>query len=157
MYWCSLFRTVLLLQLLSGTKLLKPENGPKKSEWNPRDEAWKSFMEAIGLMCHMTPPTGEWQKPICKEKVGCDVPLNCFDYSSLTRSTASKVAGARKVTPHNLERILENPSITNTCAVVMFYAPWCPYSVDFARQFNALGRSYRQLPVLAVEFSESDM
>lgn len=155
MHWCSLFRTALLLQLLSVTKLYRAENGPH-SEWNPSREMASRFREVVGLKrsCATTPPHGEWHKPVCKENVGCDVPLNCFNYSLLSKS---KLVMARRITPRALERVLENPAITNTCAVVMFYAPWCPYSTDFARRFNALGRTYKELPVLAVEFGDSDM
>ena len=159
MYWCSLFRTVFLLQLLSGLKLNKAAEGGSHSEWNPRREAMSAFREAAGLekSCNATqpPPEKDLPRPTCKEAVGCDIPLNCYNYSSITIS--ENATRAIKVTPRDLEGILENPSVTNSCAVVMFYAPWCPYSVDFAQRFNALGRTYKELPMLAVEFGETDM
>ena len=103
--------------------------------------------------CGLVPSPNEWKKPVCKQGVGCDVPLNCFNYTRLTGNGTKRTL---EVTPHKLELILENPSYTNICAVVMFYAPWCPYSVEFARRFNALGRSFRELPVLALDFTAND-
>lgn len=151
MDWWALFRTATLLHLLSSAARSAAQNDKCSSD--SQGNITNSFMDVIGLqrVCPPSQPSpGEWRRPICKTKVGCDIPLNCYDYSL-------KEKGALKVTPHNLEAILENPSITNTCAVVMFYAPWCPYSVDFARQFNALGRSYSELSFLAVDFNENDL
>lgn len=152
MCWWALFRTITLFHLLSSTARSASQNNDMCSS-DSKGNTTNSFMGVIGLqnVCPPTPPSPrEWRRPICKTKVGCDIPLNCYDYSL-------KEIGALRVTPHNLETILENPSITNTCAVVMFYAPWCPYSVDFGRQFNALGRSYNELPFLALDFTENDL
>lgn len=153
---CSLFRISFLLQLFLSANQQKLEN-ESESEWDPRREEMDTFLRAVGLLnsglsCDLAPPSsGNWQRPVCRENVGCDIPLNCLNYS-LSRG---RTEGARKVAPLQLELILEG--FTNTCAMVMFYAPWCPYSVDFARKFNALGRAYKELPVLAVEFDENDM
>ena len=152
MGWWALFRTVTLLHLLSGTARSASQNDDKCSS-DSQGNITNSFMDVIELqsMCPKSAPSpSEWRRPICKTEVGCDIPLNCYNYSLKER-------GALKVTPHKLEAILENPSVTNTCAVVLFYAPWCPYSVDFALRFNALGRSYNELPFLAVDFNENDL
>lgn len=106
------------------------------------------------LTCDHVPLPSEWKKPVCKLGEGCDIPLNCFNYSTHSDFKSGRTS---KVTPIELELVLENPSVTNTCAVVMFYAPYCPYSVDFGRTYNALGRSYRELLVLAVDITENDM
>ena len=37
------------------------------------------------------------------------------------------------------------------CAVVLFYASWCPFSIKMALFFNALGRLYQGIPFIAVE------
>lgn len=158
MDWWSLFRTVTVLHLLSSTEQSEAQN---RSKSDAQGDMTNAFMDAVGIktrMCDQTPPPScsgppkEWRRPICKEKVGCDRPLNCFNYSSLTES-----GRVFQVKPSVLEQILENPAVTNTCAVVMVYASWCPYSVDFARQFNALGRSFKELPVVALDFAESDL
>lgn len=157
MDWWSLFRNLSVLHLLC---MLSSTEAQNMTTSGVQDDLTRTFMDAVGIKtrtCSDAPPPsssakGPWQRPVCKEKIGCDKPLNCFNYSSLTESK-----GAFKVTPHNLELILENQAVTNTCAVVMFYAAWCPYSVDFARQFNALGRSYKELPVVAVDFTENDL
>ena len=104
-------------------------------------------------VCGLIPPEGELKKPICKLGEGCDVLLRCHNYSNSPKLRTGKTV---KVTPIELEKIIENPSINNTCAVVMFYVPYCPYSTEFGRTYNALGRSYSELPVLAVDFSEND-
>lgn len=126
-----------------------------RCESDGQGDLTSTFMSAVGIKsrtCSQIPslPKG-WKRPKCQEKVGCDKPLHCFNYSSLTKNK-----GAFQVLPHDLERIIENPAVMNICAVVMFYAPWCPYSVDFARQFNALGRSFKELLIMAVDFAEND-
>ena len=40
---------------------------------------------------------------------------------------------------------------TNTCAVVLFFAPWCQFCADVAPHFNALARVFPQLHVLAID------
>ena len=95
--------------------------------------------------------------PRCSEEGGCDSPLNCFDFKTLgNESVVPEPPTAVKVTPYQLERILENPSTANCCAVVMFYAPWCEFSAQFARKFNAIGRTFDGLPTLAVDLGENE-
>lgn len=152
MDWWALFRTVALLHLLS---MSSSEQSEVQSTVSDSVDETGAFMEAVGIVtraCDQSPPTstsgtGKWEKPLCKEKAGCNKPLNCFDYSE------TNLTDPLRITPYELEHILENPSITNTCAIVMFYAPWCPFSVDFAPQFNAMGRSYKELPVIAVDIA----
>lgn len=140
-------------------------HGPSNAEVKAKDisrvdSSTTSFMSAVGMKetCKIPPPSSSsseqktWKKPKCLEKLGCDQPLNCFNYTSWTEGNGTLI-----VLPIDLERILENPAITNTCAVVMFYAARCPYSVDFARNFNALGRSFKELPIMAVDFAENDL
>ena len=95
-------------------------------------------------------------RPKCDEERGCDSPLYCFDFRNLEDSIVPDPPKTVKVTPYELEGILENSSMTNSCAVVMFYAPWCEFSVQFARKFNALGRSFDGLPILAVDLGENE-
>ncbi|ESO84016.1 hypothetical protein LOTGIDRAFT_96321, partial [Lottia gigantea] len=37
------------------------------------------------------------------------------------------------------------------CILIMFYAPWCKFCARTAAQFNALGRAFIQLDILAVD------
>lgn len=94
------------------------------------------------------------QLPRCEEGKGCDTPLHCYDFRQEGAETiVPHPPRAVDLSPHELERILENQTIVNCCAIVMFYAPWCDFSVRFAQQFNALGRTFEGLPVFAVDFS----
>lgn len=156
MDWWSLFRTFTILQLLLRHSVSNTEQS-KADEKSRLDSQGDLFMDVVRVKtksCDLAPPSsGEWRRPICKQTVGCDIPLNCFNYSLLSGNATTR---ALKVLPLELEAILENQSL-NICAVVMFYATWCPYSIDFARRFNALGRSYRELPVFAVDVYENDL
>ena len=99
----------------------------------------------------------EVPRPKCEEGKGCDRPLNCFDFRSLGNdSVVPDPPSVLKVTPHMLEGISENVSIQNCCAIVMFYAPWCEFSAQFGRKFNALGRTFSGLPILAVDLNENE-
>lgn len=40
---------------------------------------------------------------------------------------------------------------TDSCAVVLFYTQYCPFSAKLAPLYNALGRVYNELPILAVD------
>jgi len=96
-------------------------------------------------------------RPKCEEGKGCDRPLNCFDFRSLGNdSVVPDPPSVLKVTPHMLEGISENVSIQNCCAIVMFYAPWCEFSAQFGRKYNALGRTFNELPILAVDLNENE-
>jgi thiol-disulfide isomerase/thioredoxin len=159
MDWWSILRMTTFLHLCASS-IGHTGSQNKSDTCDGQDYLTNAFMSVVGaktVMCSEAPPPlppkpTEWKKPKCKAKVGCDIPLNCLNSSSLTESKG----GAFRVLPHDLEHILERPGM-NTCAVVMFYASWCPYSVGFARQFNALGRSFKEVPVMAVNVAENDM
>ena len=40
---------------------------------------------------------------------------------------------------------------TDSCAVVLFYTQYCPFCAKLAPLYNALGRVYNNLPILAVD------
>ena len=40
---------------------------------------------------------------------------------------------------------------TDPCAIVLFYTNYCPFSAKLAPLYNALGRVYNNLPVLAID------
>jgi thiol-disulfide isomerase/thioredoxin len=96
-------------------------------------------------------------RPKCDETTGCNAPLHCFDFSKLENGS-SQFSESRVVvvSPHQLESIVEDSAVQNVCAIVLFYAPWCTFSAQFARKFNALGRSFRGLPILALNLAESE-
>ena len=52
-----------------------------------------------------------------------------------------------------------NPNITNRstegeCSLVIFYAPWCPFSASAAPSFNGLARLYPDVALYAVDSSK---
>lgn len=164
MDWWSLFRTITVVQVLSSTTTTtttsscssasKESENQESSELTSKYNTSRIFLGVVGLNNSCTVHNNETnRRPVCKAVTGCDVPLNCYNHSVMTMLNGNM---AIKVTPRHLEHILENSSVSNVCALVMFYAPWCPYSVEFARQFNAIGRTFRELPVLAIDYSEND-
>jgi len=44
-----------------------------------------------------------------------------------------------------------NSSIFGRCTVVLFYAPWCMFSVRLAPHYNALARAFPTLDVVAID------
>ena len=40
---------------------------------------------------------------------------------------------------------------TDTCAVVLFFTQYCPFCAKLAPMYNALGRVYNNLPILAID------
>jgi len=53
-----------------------------------------------------------------------------------------------------------NPNVTNRsmgaeCHLVMFYAPWCPFSAQAAPHFNGLARAFPDIGLYAVDSSKS--
>ena len=99
-------------------------------------------------------------RPKCDEINGCSAPLHCYDFRQFVDITSiiniPTPPHAVLVTPHQLEGIIEDSTRHNVCVVVLFYAPWCTFSVQFARKFNAVGRSFDSLPVLAVDLAENE-
>ena len=105
-----------------------------------------------------TPPAKqEYQRPVCKKGEGCDIPLNCYDFiTNGPRDIVPDPPRVVELTPLQLQNLLGNGTYKNCCALVMFYAPWCEYSVNFAQTFNAIGRTFLNLPVIAVDLSAHD-
>ena len=55
-----------------------------------------------------------------------------------------------------------NPNVTNRsmgaeCHLVMFYAPWCPFSAQAAPHFNGLARAFPDIGLYAVDSSKSQV
>lgn len=50
-----------------------------------------------------------------------------------------------------LRWINSSSNTSDGCAIVMFYAKFCPFSASIAPLFNAFGRAYNNTPVLAID------
>ena len=46
---------------------------------------------------------------------------------------------------------LDELNKTMSCAVVLFYAKWCYFSASLAPMYNAVGRAFSGIPVLAID------
>ena len=104
-----------------------------------------------------SPAKQEYQRPVCKAGEGCDVPLNYYDFiMNGPRDIVPDPPKVVELSPLQLQNLLGNGTYKNCCALVMFYAPWCEYSVNFAQKFNAIGRTFLNLPVIAVDLSAHD-
>lgn len=104
-----------------------------------------------------SPAKQEYQRPVCKQGEGCDIPLNCYDFiTNGPRDIVPDPPRVVELTPLELQNLLGNGTYKNCCALVMFYAPWCEYSVNFAQRFNAIGRTFLNLPVISVDLSAHD-
>ena len=99
----------------------------------------------------------DYQRPACVKGEGCDIPLNCYDFvTNGPHDIVPDPPRAVELEPLQLQTLLGNGTYKNCCALVMFYAPWCEYSVNFAQKFNAIGRTFLNLPVIAVDLSAHD-
>ena len=104
-----------------------------------------------------TPVKLEYQRPVCKKGEGCDIPLNCYDFvTNGPHDIVPDPPRAVELTPLEMQNLLANGTYKNCCALVMFYAPWCEYSINFAHKFNAIGRTFLNLPVISVDLSSND-
>lgn len=104
-------------------------------------------------------PLSRPSKPICEINKGCTPPLQCLNLSTVNDPGLTPFLNQGKVVEINssqLEYLLDSPKFTNACMVLMFFAKWCQYSVNFAPVYNALGHSFSQLPVLALDFGDQD-
>ena len=50
-----------------------------------------------------------------------------------------------------VSQLVEPASNGSRCVVLLFYYPWCIFSAKAAPHFNALGRIYPQLEVMALD------
>ncbi|XP_065884025.1 thioredoxin domain-containing protein 15-like [Dysidea avara] len=84
-------------------------------------------------------------------------PYPCIDYRTLPDSVLSDPPSVLNVTSQQLNDILQDESVANRCAIVYFYASWSYYSCEYAYQYNALGRAFNSLPILAVDLHYNDI
>lgn len=81
----------------------------------------------------------------------------CTDYREITNSVLSDSPSVLNVTSSRLAEILQDNTVVNRCAIVYFYASWSHYSCEYAFQYNALGRAFNSLPMLAVDLLYNDV
>ena len=81
----------------------------------------------------------------------------CTDYRDIQDSVLSDPPSVLNVTSERLAEILQDDAIANRCALVYFYASWSHYSCEYALKYNALGRAFNTLPVLAVDLLYNDV
>ena len=51
----------------------------------------------------------------------------------------------------SLLELLEEINKTMSCAVVLFYAKWCYFSATLAPLYNAVGRTFKGIPIVALD------
>lgn len=124
-----------------------------------------SITEGLNLTSHNSSlnATGSKIKPVCTLEQGCVPPLTCVgvNTSLLNDSHMTGVfgkSGVVNVTSAQLETLLDSPVFTNSCLLVLYFAAWCPYSVDFMPIYNDLGLMFsnNSLTVVALDFGKKD-
>ena len=93
--------------------------------------------------------------PVCTANDGCKPRLNCSNLTEITDEHLSAIINRQrvvKVTEEELTQVLSNKTLPSACLMVMFYARWCPYSIQFVPTYNLLGSTMPGLPVLAFDF-----
>ncbi|XP_050394619.1 thioredoxin domain-containing protein 15 isoform X2 [Patella vulgata] len=75
--------------------------------------------------------------------------FNCTG-RNVTENTTAVVRIVNSTTLLDFLSFDKNNNSTD-CVLIMFYAPWCPFCAKTAAQFNAVGRAFKQLDVLAVD------
>ena len=95
-----------------------------------------SNIEKVCLLSDFVPPTKEDAHSIPCYNMKA---FNSSEYSSVVVTNATQLL-------KHLGR--HEPGM---CAIVLFYATWCPFSIKMAAMYNALGRYFSGLPFLAVE------
>jgi len=86
--------------------------------------------------------------------------LSCSCNNTLESSGEAVVQLVNGTTYQTLIYGEHNASVTNrslsaTCSVTLFYAPWCDFSTAAAPHYNALARVFPQLRFYAVDSSEN--
>ena len=98
-------------------------------------------------------------RSVCDINKGCKPRLQCRNLTKVNDSRASTILNQQRVVKINasqLQYLLDSPKFTNMCMVVLFYANWCQYSVEFAPTYNLLGQSFTKIPFLAIDYGEQD-
>ena len=81
----------------------------------------------------------------------------CANYGNISNSVLSDTPSVLNVTSNQLTEILHDNTVVNRCAIVYFFASWSHYSCEYALQYNAIGRAFNSLPILAVDLLYNDV
>ena len=81
----------------------------------------------------------------------------CTNYRNISNSVVSDTPSVLNVTSQQLTEILHDNTVVNRCAIVYFFASWSHYSCEYALQYNAIGRAFNSLPILAVDLQYNDV
>ena len=81
----------------------------------------------------------------------------CTDYRDISNSVLTDTPSVLNVTSKQLAEILQDSTIVNRCAIVYFFASWSHYSCEYALQYNAIGRAFNSLPILAIDLLYNDV
>ena len=84
-------------------------------------------------------------------------PYRCANYREISSSVLPDTPSVLNVTSKELSDILQDNAIVNRCVIVYFYASWSHYSCEYALQYNAIGRAFDSLPILAVDLLYNDV
>ncbi|PIK49339.1 hypothetical protein BSL78_13798 [Apostichopus japonicus] len=131
-----------------------------------RDVALQGLMDDT---CYASLPSGSWQ--VSDTDIGtqvqnttCKFPYPCSLRTVSENATLSSTSsgGVSVVNASECLRILEKEPETDEygaskqhCAVVLFFSRQCPFSVEMAPDFNALGRAFPGVDIMAVDVSQS--
>jgi len=152
----SRFICISLLYLLILLNCTLQEYAPQSDESLPQDDDETLITENV------TEDEAAVEAPVEKDKIDNAqeekiTPYPCTDYRTLPNSILTDPPSVLNVTSQQLNEILQDESIANRCAIVYFYASWSYYSCEYAYQYNALGRAFHSLPILAVDLHYNDM
>ena len=81
----------------------------------------------------------------------------CANYKDVSNSVLSDMPSVLNVTSKQLTEILHDNTVVNRCAIVYFFASWSHYSCEYAHQYNAIGRAFNSLPILAMDLLYNDV
>lgn len=76
---------------------------------------------------------------------------NASNDSSKAAAASDDVSGDSSATSSSQPSSASATSGPGQCTVLIFYLDWCPFSAKAAAAFNALGRLYPQLNILAID------
>lgn len=77
----------------------------------------------------------------------------CTRFNATAIDWKSKVVLMKK--EEDVFNMFQKMNESNGCALVMYYSPYCEFSVEMAPLYNMIGRNYPDLAVLSVDAQES--
>ena len=73
------------------------------------------------------------------------------DHVDKTSSEKSVESNSTSLDAFNSTVMMVDPKNESVCSIVLFYYPWCIFSAEAAPHFNAIGRLFPGLHVLALD------